>query len=441
MGIFLTVLYTFILFFIIQKSKFFSAGNLDKRFFHFAFLLKLFAGAAIWHIYEYHYHSRETSDIFRYYDDAGVVYSSLKSNPRHFFEILFNVNMHDPELLRYFSVMGNWNRQDHFSLFNDNQFVIRLNAIIYLFSFGHYAVHVLFFNFLGLIGLTAIYKTMMNHFPEKKLEMYAAVFLLPSVLFWTSGVLKDPLIFLCLGLALYHFDRGVYHSAHKGKSLLFFAFFLLMLMLVKSQVFIVLLPAWAACYFFRKSRGMKLFARFSATCIIYFILLVNFQYIFPSKNFLQTLTDKQQDFKRLAYEAKAGSYLELYPLKPDLESFFHNLPQAYRNTFIRPVSITNSSPLIMLSSAESLLLLALALICLLSFDRKKFMAHPYFFFAVYYVLFLYALIGLVTPVLGAIVRYRAQALPFLALALVMMYDKDTFVMRFPFIKNIISRNS
>jgi len=47
-------------------------------------------------------------------------------------------------------------------------------------------------------------------------------------------------------------------------------------------------------------------------------------------------------------------------------------------------------------------------------------------FCLTFVLILYLLIGYTTPVMGAIVRYKAPALPFLYVMLLLIFDKDKF---------------
>jgi hypothetical protein len=53
------------------------------------------------------------------------------------------------------------------------------------------------------------------------------------------------------------------------------------------------------------------------------------------------------------------------------------------------------------------------------------------------VLLLFVLIGLTTPILGAMVRYKIPGLPFLLIVFLLMLDKEKLLNKFPGLKKII----
>jgi hypothetical protein len=163
---------------------------------------------------------------------------------------------------------------------------------------------------------------------------------------------------------------------------------------------------------------------FPVTLIIYFAALINLKMISPSLDFLQVLSDKQTDFIGQAHDVKAGSIIELPFLAANINSFIKNLPSAFLNSFTRPWLSESNNIFMIISALEILILIFLLLLAFLFPDRKNFKFNPFLWFVVIYLLFLFALIGLVTPVLGAIVRYRAHALPFLAILICVLTDYD-----------------
>jgi hypothetical protein len=54
------------------------------------------------------------------------------------------------------------------------------------------------------------------------------------------------------------------------------------------------------------------------------------------------------------------------------------------------------------------------------------------------IILLFILIGLTTPILGAIVGYRIVALPSLMFLLVYFYDRDKVLIKFPFLNRFKS---
>ena len=101
--------------------------------------------------------------------------------------------------------MNFWSRSYNFGLINDNQTIIRFNALIQFFSFGNYQIHNILFNLLSFTGLLAIWKFFKTKFEVKKWMLLLSLFLFPTVLLWTSGVLKESILIFALGFFLYFF--------------------------------------------------------------------------------------------------------------------------------------------------------------------------------------------------------------------------------------------
>ena len=83
-----------------------------------------------------------------------------------------------------------------------------------LFSQRHYHVHTVFWCFFAMIGLTAILKILIRFYPDRKNTLFLSVFLLPTVLFWGSGVLKEALLLMGLGLFLLGFFRYILRESY-----------------------------------------------------------------------------------------------------------------------------------------------------------------------------------------------------------------------------------
>jgi hypothetical protein len=184
--------------------KFFEVDGISKKGISMIFILKIISGLALWAIYTYYYKDRATADIYKYFDDSRIIADTLWTKPVDYFKLITGIGNNTPAFDHYYSDMHYWARKIDSSIYNDSHTIIRFNALARLFSLGYYNVHSVFMCFLSLIGLTAIYKAFTPYLQDKKKELILAVFLLPSVLFWGSGVLKEGLIFFALGLLIYH---------------------------------------------------------------------------------------------------------------------------------------------------------------------------------------------------------------------------------------------
>ena len=102
-------------------------------------------------------------------------------NPAYYFQLLTGIGG-DAELLKpYTDAMAFWDRPYSYGTFNDNRTMIRLNAVLYLFSFGHYHVHTAFWCFFSMIGLVGIYKSVAGLLPKARWLLVAVVFLVGAV--------------------------------------------------------------------------------------------------------------------------------------------------------------------------------------------------------------------------------------------------------------------
>ena len=130
---------------------------------------------------------------------------------------------------------------------------------------------------------------------------------------------------------------------------------------------------------------------------------------------------------------QSGSLINIPSLSPDISSFIKCSPLALFNTLFRP-SVFEANSLMMWPAAfENLLIIFMIFLAIVFFDKKginKNIFYPFLFS----VLFMFLLTGLITPVIGAMVRYKVPALPFLMIILVMMIDKEKFVKKILFWK-------
>jgi hypothetical protein len=147
---------------------------------------------------------------------------------------------------------------------------------------------------------------------------------------------------------------------------------------------------------------------------------------------------KQSEFISLAESVKAGSAIYIHPLQPTIWSLFKNSPVAFYNTMFRPNLLDSHSPFILLSALENIFIICFGTIALLSITKKKIKITPMFYFSVIYVVALFVLIGLITPVMGAIVRYKIQGIPFLFFIFITLMDKEKLVKKFSFLKSLLN---
>jgi len=418
--------YTSLFIFLIGKMNFFRMEEISLNFIKTGFLIKVFAGIVVGLVYTFYYTDRLTADTFKFFDDSEILYNSLRTKPYDFIRMLTGIGAGAPELNHYYNSMTNW--YDIFSPFNDNRTMVRFNALVRIFSFGYYYVHVVFICFLSLTGIIAIVKVFKEEFPGLALEVYMILLLLPSVLFWGSGLLKDALVYFSFGMVLFTFNKMSGTQKFSFRELSLFLISMVMLLMTKFQVFMLILPILGAWWIVARYRT-KAFPTFFITHIIFFGLMFLPVKIFAGYQLTELLVQKQQAFFVLAEASKAGSAIIIPALSPDITSFITNAPIGFITAFTRPF-ITDTGPVMMVISAiENTLILLFGLYCLFRFNKSVLRGKVLPSFCLFYTLTYFTLIGMITPVLGAIVRYKAQALPYLVIMFVIVSysGKETLV--------------
>jgi hypothetical protein len=433
--ILLTIAYTAFFIFLIGKLNFFSLDGISKRNIQFVFLLKIISGVALSLIYTYYYTDRLYADCFKFFDDSQVLYNLFFTDRKMFWQFMLGFPHNNETYIYYSNLMHDW--WNRYNLYNENRTIIRLNTVLRFFSLGYYQVHNVFFCFFSLIGLTAIVKLFLADLQEFRKPVFIFVFLFPSVLFWGSGVLKDGLIFFCSGLALYFIGRAGSNENKKTLNLFLSIFFLLLLLFIKVHVFFIFLPCFIA-YVWSMQNKKHIALKYIFTFLLFLAFLLSFHLFNENINFLQYLVSKQKEFIELAAEVKAGSIIHVNPLQPDIGSLIKNSPLAFFNTLFRPHFLDSRSPFILLSALENTFIIIFGILVLFSFRKEKIKFSPMFYFSVFYVIALFTLVGLITPVMGAMVRYKVQGIPFLFFIFLALTNKEKMINKFPFLNSLIN---
>lgn len=369
-------------------------------FFH----LKFAAGLLIWAIYTFYYTDIQNNDAHKYYTDAVVLHQYGARQPLAFAKIVLGDADALPATIE--SQLKNWSRHFDEAPFNENQTVIKLHALLLFFSGHSYFVHILFMCFISLLGYKLLLKAT---FPsaDSRLILALPVLLLPSVLLWSSGVMKEPL--LVLGLGIYVFALSHFRWSAKHVLLLLAGAWLILV--VKFYVLVCLLPASAAYLWSRNANAIRSIAgKYVAVILLLSLVVFVLPRIFSVRSPLTMLANKQEHAIKEAAYFKAGSAVDI-PRVTDEWSLLKAVPAGIGHVGLRPYLWECKNPLMLLSGLETILILVLLLVGLALFDRQGTSTYSLFLFLLFSSLLYFVLIGVTTPVLGNLVRYKAPMLP------------------------------
>lgn len=470
----------------IGRIRFFAGAGVPVRWFQAVFVLKVLAGMGLWAIYTFYYTDRSTADIYKYFDDAQVMYSALPERPFDYLKMVTGIaNDNEYFKVNYYDRMLHWYRPFGSSATNDTHTIIRFNALVRLISLGQYPVHNVIMNGLSFLGLFFIFQFLSFGYRHKAKALFAVTFLLPGVLLWGSGVLKEGMLFLGLGFLARACTFLIFESPKRPWIALALSLVALAIMLsVKSYALVMvpgligLLPPWRLKWkgilgiygaavvlvliisakapqfdvleklrikqkeFVNLANGGTYLARHNTlgTDTVYVpsyyhdLLVTNSDssvnlpqgvQFFPIVNLMVDSTapaqpNSHEKFRMLLDLGRTGSRIDIAKLDGTVITTLKAMPKALVNALFRPWPWQVEGLFGLLALAENAVLLVLMLMPVFFLDKKtdSGLVAACLLFAMAILI----LTGLVTPVVGAIVRYKVPALPFLAAACIYLTD-------------------
>lgn len=406
----LFLLYLFLCILAISRIPFFTKAGLSKWVLPLLFIIKIGAGFAYAFFYKQQRYY-QGSDTWRFYRQSLEETKWLKFDPWAFTKDLFTHG---------YSRTGNV-FSGHDSYWNDlkSNIPIKLLAVMNVITFNSYYVAIVLFNMLFFFGLVALYRIMASEWKTDWKIPVIAIFLLPSTLFWCSGIHKDGLLLSASGLAIFFFYKMIKDGVTVGRMLLVVTF-VVIIFLLRSYVALALLPALLAWWISYKvpANKWKIWTGIYTAGIVLFFLA---PLIVPTADFPGFIVNKQQEFKQL----EGGSALEVVNLEPNFISFLRYLPSALDIAFLRPAPSEIKNLSYLPAILENAAIIFLVIYCIINYRRIRF--SPTALFLLLFAISFLMVAGYTITFSGAIVRYRSFALPFLVGSLVMLlYGKLSY---------------
>ena len=405
MSYFLFVAYLLLCCWVLCKIKFIVNAGLSKKIIVILFITKVFAGVFAGWLY----HTHPDADTWLYHKDALKEYYLLFTHPKEYFTNLFVSNYKD--------TYGGFFRSSN-SYWNDlkDNFIIKLISIFDIFSFGNYYINVIIYNFLIFFGNIALFKVFSAAYKSRSLLLVVLCFLLPSFLFFSSTIHKDGLIMAAIGIILYIINALLSGDKWSAKKIIALFFAVLLTFMLRNFVIIALLPAITAWIISKKTKfhPLYIYSGIYFCCIILFFLVPK---IIPVIDLPQAVVNKQESFFELE---RARSFIETDTLHPTLNSFVTIAPQSLNHSFLRPYITDGKKMTFLYPLAFELIIYEIILLIFIFFRKKnKNNDSSFILFGLFFTVSLLLITGYITPVLGALVRYRSIYLPFLIAPLLM----------------------
>jgi hypothetical protein len=392
-----------------------------RRYFMQGLLLKLVCGLGFGATYVYYYGGGDTQMYFR---GAAAVYEALFSGKG--FNVFF-----DNSILTYGSMT--------------TRFTQRIAGFVNLFALNSFWSCTLLFAALSFIGLWLIFTSFNRLFPHLHKQLAIAALFVPGVVFWSSGIMKDSICMLFVGVIVYAvqniflFDRKKFSAA-----LLLIAGFYTLVNL-KAYIAMAMLVAIALYALLglksriRNSSIQVLVMPLAAVVIMWGAALAMNRIgesleRYSFENIMETAQTYQGYHARTSVAGRGGSAVRTgsgYTLG-DIDysnplSIAAKFPLAINVTFFRPYLWEVRNPVMLLSALEStiILLFTLGVIWrngIIKFFKAIFTRKEVLFCLTFALIFGFA-VGFTTYNFGSLVRYKAPCVPFFLIGLVLINEK------------------
>ena len=417
--LFLTPLYLIFIYAvaIIIRNRFYANSPL-KKYFLPALTAKIIGAISTGLIYQFYY---DGGDTFFFYQISSVIWKAFLDDPAIAFKLFLRESSDytpSPES-GYVHEFYSWYFKEKAAFF-----VSKVAAFFGLFCFNTYSVIACFFAFLSFIGLWLFFITVTEIFPGLDNKLAIAIFFVPSVCFWGSGIFKDTLSLAGIG-ALTYCSYNIF--INKKYSLFnIVVFFLSAYCVYISKVYILFcfLPA-ALLWVFRNFQSRiksKFITIFFAPIIIIITVFVSYQTIqnlisssnkYSLDKAIYTIQATQEWHTVISPE---GSAYSLGTYDPTITGIISKFPAAINVTLFRPYVWEATGLIMFISALESLIIFFFTAKVIwksgLFKSIKLVNKTPFLIFSIVFSLTLAFIVGFTTYNFGALVRYKIPILPF-----------------------------
>ncbi|MCA4896887.1 MAG: hypothetical protein ING84_17945 [Cytophagales bacterium] len=368
-----------------------------QKFYWFAFFIKWLAALYLGLVYTYYYPG---GDTWTYFEEAKKLSLLATSDFPQFRELFLTSN--------------DTSSVTHFLYVHDRSFLfVKIVSLLNLISLNSYWVTASYFSLVSFFSSWFLLVQLRRFVPDSTRAAVVAIFLFPSILFWSSGLLKET-----LAMAAIYYLTAVLIQLLGGAKVRLVQWALVFLSLwigwsIKYYWLGIFVAAWLSSLFvFLLTRNTKISQRKSGLGWLGVFLLLAAAASFAHPNFhlerVMEVIVSNHDLSAL--QSKGNNYIHYYDLLPTVASMAVNSPWALFSALFRPLPFEATGLPSVLASLENLIILVLAVSYLASARKKSpSFAIPLIVFSVVLCVFL----ALSTPNFGTLSRYRVGFLPFL----------------------------
>lgn len=362
-------------------------------------VLKILAGICLGIVYKYYYLS---GDTFNYHRDAGLLIALAKKDPSNYLSFLWN----EEATITF---------RDRL-IYNDPRalFFTKCISLVGLVTQHNYWINAMLLSVISFFGAWSLVHAIFQHTGTTR--AVGALLLFPSVVFWSSGLMKES-----LAMAALFFLASISLRLYDKKNISYLSIILSLLGVwvlwnLKYYYLAVFIPCVFSVLLVRLvtySHEIKRawviglwFILFGTQVFLVMWLHPNF---YPER-FLEVITENHEAYVQLS---APGDRIEYTNLSPTWPSIIRNMPLAIFSILFRPGVWEAANMFQWIAALENSLLLLLTITSLVFIPRILRNGQVLWILClVMYCVVLGSFLALSTPNFGTLSRYRVGLIPF-----------------------------
>lgn len=318
-----------------------------------------------------------------------------------------------------------------------NFFIVRSVGILSFVTFSSYMVINLFFSMLAFSGVWRLFRFFYGLYPHLHKKLAIAIIYFPTFVFWSSGILKDPVCAAMMGYLSFALYSLIINKKSVLKNTLVAVTAAYVLGVVKSYILVSYLPFLLLFILLLKLKSLQ---RLGSK-----IALISGLVVFSAIGVVAVADRLQEEMGSLAFDKITESVKKTqsnfinmadlaessFSLGVEFDgttgSLIKMAPLAINATLFRPYIWESKKVSTLLSSLESLALMLLTLYVIWRAGPFRFLwsllRDPAILFCFFFSILFALFVGATTLNFGTLVRYKIPCMPFYVIALFLVLER------------------
>lgn len=292
-------------------------------------------------------------------------------------------------------------------------FFVKILSLLYLITGESYWVASLFLSFFSFVGAWKLSLTIIRHWPRLKFSVLISFLYFPTVVFWSSGVLKDAVAYGSITLLGSLVIQGLQKEKIGLRGYLAGSLILWILWSVKYHLAVVLILSIGVgiiyVYIKKKFNGI-----WSYVLIILFLAgtTLVFSFLHPNlrpANLVEVLWMNHEKIIRISEEWNVVRFL---PYGTGLSHFLVNLPISLFAGLYMPLPWQGMGLLAKIAGTFNALVFILTLLKIYDMRKTPIRWNAWIMMGVIYIGLLAIMMAYAAPNFGTLERYKSAYIPF-----------------------------